>query len=621
MTTGTNLSAGDRLAALFPDLDAPPTRAPWWRSRWVVLAAVVVVVLTTVLASRAFGSSGPDYETAVVARRSVDAALTGTATVQPVSQATVAFPIGGTVAGVNVKVGDTVTVGQSLASLDPPSLLSDLASKQQALAQAQLALDNALSGQSSSATGGAGGAGATGGAGSSSSSTGAETNASLRSSRSGATPTARFVSVQTVSPDPGIASAQQAVIAAQHAVDVAIANADNALHTATAMCAPIGNDPNTPPTSQQVSACQQALAAVQSAQGAVGDKQNALVDASNKLDDLLQQQANEPPPTTTPPPTAPLPTAPATTTPPPASAGANTQPAPAAPSGSAGGGGGAPSRAGAGGNGGTGAGGAGGRAGGGGSSPSAADLASDQQALDAAAADVAVAEQALNQATIGSPIDGTVVAVYLDVGDTVDAASSTANIVVQGAGGYEVATTVSVDRVGEVAVGQPATLVPDGGRKALTGKVAYVSVVPTTSGATGNQSSATPTYLVIVGLDRSDANLQNGSTGSVSITTGSATAALAVPTSAVASFGNRHTVEVLEGGGTRQVAVTVGAVGDTWTEIKGGLGEGQRVVLANTSEPLPSSATQSATQNGADGFPSPFRFGGAGFPSNRRVGG
>ena len=119
MTNDAHLSAGDRLATLFPDPDAQTTRPPWWRSRWIVLAAVVVIVLTTVLASRAFGSSGPDYETAVVGRRSVDAALTGTATIQPVSQATVAFPIGGTVAAVDVKVGNTVTVGQSLASLDP----------------------------------------------------------------------------------------------------------------------------------------------------------------------------------------------------------------------------------------------------------------------------------------------------------------------------------------------------------------------------------------------------------------------------------------------------------------------------------------------------------------------
>lgn len=605
MAADARLSSGDRLAALFPDPDVA-ARPPWLRWRRVVAVAAVVVLVTTVLAARAFGSSGSDYQTAIVGRRAVDAALTGTATIQPVSQASVAFPISGTVAAVNVNVGDTVSVGQPLASLDPASLLADLDSKRQSLTEAQLTLDNALSGQSASGGAGAGSVGSTG------SSSG--TNASLRAFRSGSTPTARLVAFHSLSPDPEIAGAQQAVIAAQHDVDVAIANAENALHSATNVCAPIGNDPSTPPTPQQVSACQQALSAVQNAQGVVQEKQNALVDASNKLDTLLQQRADQtPPPTTTPPTTSapPATTAPPATAAPPVTAGntgSGNAPGPArtGPSG-----GGAQSRTGSGG------GATGGRSGGG-SSPSAADLAADQQSVDAAAADVAMAEQAMNQATIGSPIDGTVVAVNLNVGDTVSAASSTANVVVQGGGGYEVATTVSVDRVGQVAVGQPATLVPDGGRKALTGKVAYISVVPTTSSTT---SDATPTYLVIVGLNQNDSNLENGSTGTVSITTGSATAALAVPTSAVTAFGNRHTVQVLERGGPRRVAVTVGAVGNTWTEVKGGLSAGQEVVLANVSEPLPSSATQSATQNGADGFPNRFRFGGAGFPSDRRVGG
>jgi multidrug efflux pump subunit AcrA (membrane-fusion protein) len=600
MATDARLSSGDRLAALFPDPDAAATRPAWLRWRRVVAVAAVVVLVTTVLAARAFGSSGSDYQTAIVGRRSVDAALTGTATIQPVSQASVAFPISGTVAAVNVNVGDTVGVGQPLASLDPASLLADLDSKRQSLTQAQLTLDNALSGQSASSSVGTGSGGSAG------SSSG--TNASPRAFQSGSTPTARLVALHSASPDPEIASAQQEVIAAQHAVDIAIANAENALQNATNVCAPIGNDPNTPPTPQQVSACQQALSAVQDAQRVVQEKQNALVDASNKLDTLLQQRADQTPPPTSAPPTTSAP--PATTAPPVTAGNTGSQSAPG------------PARTGASGGGaqsgtGFGAGGAGGRSGGG-SSPSAADLAADQQAVDAAAADVAMAEQAMNQATIGSPIDGTVVAVNLNVGDTVSAASSTANVVVEGAGGYEVATTVSVDRVGQVAVGQPATLVPDGGRKALTGKVAYISVVPTTSSTT---SDATPTYLVIVGLNQNDSNLGNGSTGSVSITTGSATAALAVPTSAVTAFGNRHTVQVIEGGGPRRVAVTVGAVGNTWTEIKGGLRAGQEVVLANVSEPLPSSATQSATQNGADGFPNRFRFGGAGFPSDRRVGG
>jgi multidrug efflux pump subunit AcrA (membrane-fusion protein) len=628
MATEVHRSAGDRLAELFPGPDAPTTRRPWWRSRRIVVAAVVVVVVvTTVFASQAFGSSGPAYQTAVVGRRSLAATLTGTATIQPVSQANVAFPISGTVAAVNVNVGDTVTVGQPLASLDPASLLADLASKQQALTQAQLTLDNALSGQSGSSgggsggTSGSGGTGLTGGTGSSSGTGGTgssgssgATNASLSSFRSGSTPSARFISVQSTSTDPEIAAAQQAVIAAQHAVDVAIATADNALQTATTMCAPIGSDPSTPPTQQQVSACEQALTVVQTAQRDVQDKENTLADALNKLDNLLQQQANQPPPTTTPPTTTPPTTTPPATTPPatssPSGSASGRQ---SAPSGAAGAGGGAQPRTGAGGGAGGGA-----RAGGG-SSPSAADLAADQQAVDAAAADVAVSEQALNQATIGSPIDGTVVAVNLNVGDTVSAASSSANIVVQGDGGYEVATTVSVDRVGQVAVGQGATLVPDGGHRPFAGKVAYVSVVPTTSSTT---SGATSTYLVIVGLDKSDASLENGSTGTVSIVTGSAAAALAVPTSAVTTFGNRHTVEVLDGGTIRRVAVTVGAVGDTWTEIKSGLSAGEQVVLANASEPLPSSATQSVTQNGADGFPNGFRFGGGtSFPSGRRVGG
>jgi macrolide-specific efflux system membrane fusion protein len=71
--------------------------------------------------------------------------------------------------------------------------------------------------------------------------------------------------------------------------------------------------------------------------------------------------------------------------------------------------------------------------------------------------------------------------------------------------------------------------------------------------------------------------------------------------------------------------VTVGAVGDTWTEIKSGLTAGQRVVLADLSAPLPSSATQSTAQNGTGNFPGRFfsggGFGGGGFLTGPRAGG
>src|SRR5207344_1943439 len=70
-----------------------------------------------------------------------------------------------------------------------------------------------------------------------------------------------------------------------------------------------------------------------------------------------------------------------------------------------------------------------------GNTPSAADLIAGQKAVDAASDQLAAAQQALLQATIVSPIDGTVVAVNLSPGEAVTANSSTSNIVIAGAGG------------------------------------------------------------------------------------------------------------------------------------------------------------------------------------------
>ena len=212
---------------------------------------------------------------------------------------------------------------------------------------------------------------------------------------------------------------------------------------------------------------------------------------------------------------------------------------------------------------------------------------------------MAAAYQALAQATIASPIQGTVVAVNVAPGASVTAASTTANVVVQGAGGFEVTTSVSVSNVSQVAVGQSATVVPDGTHRSLPGKVTSISVAPTSS------SSATTSYRVVVGLNDPEAKLGNGSTGTVTITTKSAQAALAVPTSAITSLGRGHTVTVLDGDTPTTVVVGVGVVGTEWTQITSGLQRGQQVVIADLSSPLPSSAT--ASSNGTSGTSnSPF---------------
>ena len=206
----------------------------------------------------------------------------------------------------------------------------------------------------------------------------------------------------------------------------------------------------------------------------------------------------------------------------------------------------------------------------------------------------------------------------MNVGDSVTSGSSTENIVVQGTGGYEVSTTVRVDKLTAVAVGQAATVLPDGSHTDITGKVVSISVMPDPS------STTTTSYRVVVGLTNPNAKLNNGATGTVSIMTGNAKSALAVPTSAITTTGARHFVTVLDGGNPTRVAVQVGVLGNTWTEIKSGVKPGEQVVLANVSAALPSSATAStnATQNsgtsrfggfGGGGFGGAGGFGGGGF--------
>ncbi len=536
----------DRLASLFPDPDATPPS--WWHKRRKALIVVVVLALIAsgVLVSQAFGANDASYVTATVATHNVDALLNGVGLVEPVSQASVAFPSSGTVATVDVQLGDPVTVGQTLATLDPQALSQALHEKQATLAQAQLTLQKALSGQSVSGVG-------TGSSGIGSSRSSGTSGAS---SAAAASTTSVVLTAMTFphSSNPQIAAAQQNVLAAQHKVDTAVDTATQALDSATSVCQAggIGTTPPGTPTPAQLAACQTATQQVLTAQGAVSVAQHQLVAASNALDLLLTQQATT-----------------STTTP------------------SGGGSGSGSSRSGSGSGTSTGSGSAR-STGATGSSPSAADLIAYQKAVDAAQADVAVAEQAIAQATIVSPIAGTVQAVNLAVGDTVTAGSTTSNIVVVGPGGYEVTTTVSVDKVTSVKVGQPATFLPDGSKRPLAGKVSSISIAPDASATTSTS------YRVVVGLTDPDASLNNGSTGSLAIVTKSSRSALAVPTSAVTTVGTRHLVNVLKGNTPERTLVQVGVVGDTWTEITNGVKPGQRVVLANLAAPLPGSATDTS---------------------------
>jgi HlyD family secretion protein len=481
-----------------------------------------------------------------VRRGDVDQTLHDTGTVQPVDQAAVSFPVAGTVATVDVAEGATVTPGQKLATLDPAQLEQGIDTAQAELDQARLALSQARSGQLGSP-----------------SSNGGDGRASEVAFDAGSGDQRAVLASATQEVDGEVADAQDAVLEGQRAVDSRLGDAQDALDTADRICAamdepspaasttttaPGGSTTTTPsstPTtsttadgSGAVDACRAALSDVLTAQEAVRDAQRSLADAAERLDELLAQRAQDPPD---------------------ASGGDGSTD------------GGADSVHGS---------------DGASSSVSAADLISHQKAVDAAEAELVVAQQALKQATIVSPIEGTVVAVDLAVGDAVEAASATARIVVVGPGGYEVVATIGVDDLPEVDLGQAAVVRPDGSDRQLAGRVVAIGLA-----ATGDTGATT--YPVTISVE-DDGGLRNGSVAAVSIVTATASGALAVPTSAVRAEGGRYTVLVLADGEPKPVQVQVGAIGPTWTEVTSGLRRGQRVVLADLDEPLPSSATSSS---------------------------
>ena len=133
------------------------------RRRRTVITVVAVLVVVAAGAGmwlylhRSSGAAGDAVTTELVAAttETVKETVSATGTIQPANQANLTFAQGGKVTAVDVKVGDPVTAGQTLATIDPTSLQSALTLAQQQLtaAQAQLTAATAAanSGQIASA--------------------------------------------------------------------------------------------------------------------------------------------------------------------------------------------------------------------------------------------------------------------------------------------------------------------------------------------------------------------------------------------------------------------------------------------------------------------------------------
>ena len=124
------------------------------RRRLIIGGVVLVVVLGGAGAAwAATRPSGPNYRTATAVAGTVTSTLDLTGTIEPVSEATVSFPVTGQVASVAVTQGQQVTAGQTLAQLNTTSMASELDSAQSSVATAQAKLASDQTSQTSTVGG------------------------------------------------------------------------------------------------------------------------------------------------------------------------------------------------------------------------------------------------------------------------------------------------------------------------------------------------------------------------------------------------------------------------------------------------------------------------------------
>ncbi|HEX3460228.1 MAG TPA: biotin/lipoyl-binding protein, partial [Acidimicrobiales bacterium] len=119
------------------------------------MALVVVAGGTGIWFATRSSAAGPSItttnKTESVTTGTITQTVSSTGTVEPANQANLSFAVSGTVTGVNVTAGQTVTVGQALATVDPTTLAASLALAQATVSsdEAKLATDQAAAASAS----------------------------------------------------------------------------------------------------------------------------------------------------------------------------------------------------------------------------------------------------------------------------------------------------------------------------------------------------------------------------------------------------------------------------------------------------------------------------------------
>lgn len=533
-----------------------------------VAAAVLVAVGIGLWVTRA--TAATSYRLGSVTTANVEKTLDLSGTASAVHQATTDFQVAGTVSAVDVTVGEQVTAGATIASLDVTALENDVSSAQSTLSSAQekLTEDETAETATSSATSSAAPA----------TSTTVTSTITTAESTAAATTSATTEAAGASSDTSTLTQAQQAVVTDQKAEDAETAEAASALSQAQSACTNAGTTTSTTSATSSTTtttsststatgsasdgstACTAALTASLSAEDQVATDQKAVASAESALAKLLATSSSS---TTSSGSTAKGSSTTDSSSSSSSTASSSTSTTVAPTDGSA--------------------------TSTGTDSDTAQQLASDQAAIDSDEASLIEAQESLADAQLTSPISGTVVSVGLAVGESVTAGSTSDAIMVLNSGSYQVTGTLTSTEASEVKVGDKVQVRVAGLVGTLAGTVARVGPV--------DASSTSYTYPVVVALPAGSHGIASGSSAQLVVTLEVAHAVRAVPTSAIHSTTHGDYLEVLEAGQESRRPVDIGIVGAEYTQVTTVLPNDTQVVLANLGEVVPSSSTDTSSSS------------------------
>jgi HlyD family secretion protein len=246
-------------------------------------------------------------------------------------------------------------------------------------------------------------------------------------------------------------------------------------------------------------------------------------------------------------------------------------------------------------------------------------IASAQAALANAQAAVTTAQQNLASTTLVAPMDGEVNGINGVVGETVSpgggttpeapgsqaplptATSSNAFMVIGNVSGMEVVIPFAEADASKLAFNQDAQVTFD----AVPNLTISGHVIAVASSAT--VTSGVVNYYATIVLNQTNKSLKQGMTSNATVIVNKATNALVVPNLAITHGAGQAYVTVYSGGQQVQTPIETGVVGDQFTEVTGGLNDGEQVVL-----PTVRAATGTGSNTGRFGNGGGVRIGAGG---------